>query len=400
VRILFWVVAIFALAAGLVAVGRYYDGYVLLVAPPYRIETSLNLLIAALIALFVLAHLLLRAVSAAVQLPARVREYRAARRREKARAMLLEALREYFSGRYARAEKAAAASIGPDDHGALAAVIAARAAHGLRAFERRDSYLAQCAALAPEGDAVAAVTRAELLLDQRRFEEALDALAALPQKHTAALRLELRARQLARDWPDVLRLVDQLEKRGVLEPAQASQLRSFAQAENLRRGARDAAALEEAWNKVPARQRKDTRIAHAAAQCFLALGNCAQAHRVIEESLATAWDGALAALYAECEGDFPRRIERAESWLRQHADDAPLLLALGRLCAQQELWGKAQNYLEASVSMDPTHAAHMALGELNERLGNSEAAQRHFRESLRLAVARLKQLDRARPEAA
>ena len=47
-------------------------------------------------------------------------------------------------------------------------------------------------------------------------------------------------------------------------------------------------------------------------------------------------------------------IERAESWLKQHPDDAALLLTLGRLCAQQELWGKAQSYLDASIAVEPT----------------------------------------------
>lgn len=394
-RILFWVVAIFALAAALVAAGRYNDGYVLLVAPPYRIETSLNLLIAALLALIVAVHLLLRVVSAAISLPQRVGEYRAARRREQAHDTLVEALREYFAGRYARAEKAAAEAIRAGDQAGLAAVLAARAAHALRAFERRDAYLAQSATLTPEGDAVRVVTTAELLLDQRRFDEALDVLKALPQKHTAALRLELKAQQSARNWVAVLKLIEQLEKRGVFEPAQAAQLRSFAHAENLRRHAREAAALDEAWQRVPARLRKNTRIALAAAQCFIGLGNCAQANRIIEESLDEAWDGTLVTLYAECEGDFPRRMERAEAWLARHPDDAVLLLALGRLCARQELWGKAQNYLEASLSVESSHAAHLALGELHEKLGDAGAAQRHYRESLRLALARLRELERA-----
>lgn len=397
-RILIWVVAIFALAAGLVAAGRYNAGYALLVVPPYRVETSLNLLLAAVLAAFVLTYLLVRLVAGAMRLPTRVRDYRGARRREKAHAVLFEALLGYFAGRYAKAEKAAAESIGLGEHAPLAAVLAARAAHELRAFERRDAYLAQAAALAPDDDAVKVVTEAELLLDQRRFEEALDVLRTLPQKHTAALRLELRAQQLAKNWGEVLRLTQQLEKRGVFGPAQAAQLQSYAQAENLRRKALDAVALDEAWQKVPARQKKDARVALAAAQSFLALGQCALAHRIIEDSLEEAWDGALVTLYAECEGDFARRIERAESWLRRQPDDSALLLTLGRLCAQQELWGKAQNYLEACLSVEPTHAAHLALGELHERLGNAEAAQRHYRESLNLATARLRQLDRPRPE--
>jgi hypothetical protein len=59
----------------------------------------------------------------------------------------------------------------------------------------------------------------------------------------------------------------------------------------------------------------------------------------------------LAGLYAECRGgDTLGRIARAEKWLEKHPEDARLLLALGRLCREQQLWGKAQSYFEASLA--------------------------------------------------
>jgi HemY protein len=72
--------------------------------------------------------------------------------------------------------------------------------------------------------------------------------------------------------------------------------------------------------------------------------------------------------------------------------DAVLLLTLGRLCARQELWGKAQNYLEASISVEPLYSAHLMLAQLHDRLGNADAARRHYRASLDLAISQLKQM--------
>lgn len=396
-RTLFWIIAIVALGAGLVAAGRYSSGYLLLVLPPYRVELSLNLLFVLLFIAFVLAYLAVRVASGTMRLPAQVREYRVARRRQRGQATLLEALQEFFAGRYARAEKAAAVAIELCEHAALCALLAARAAHELRAFERRDAYLAKAATLAPEDDAVKVVTEAEMLLDQRRFQEALTVLKSLPRKHTAALRLELKAQQLARNWEQVLALVGELEKRNVFDAEQAEQVRRYAQAENLKRKALDTRALEEAWQKVPARQKKDTRVAATAARCFIALGGCAQAHEIIETSLEEIWDSELAALYAECEGsDALKRIERAEGWLKHHPGDAALLLTLGRLCAMQELWGKAQTYLEASISIEPTYTAHLALARLHEKLGNTDAAREHYRASLEFAMGQLRQISGGR----
>jgi HemY protein len=399
-KALAWIVAIFAAAVGLTLLARYNTGYVLLVIPPWRAEFSLNFLLLALVLAFVAGYAAVRAVSATVRLPHHVREYRLARRREQSRATLLEALREYFAGRYARAEKAAAASIQSGEQAQLSAVLAARAAHELRAYDRRDAYLAQAGGSNPEEDLPRIVTEAELLLEQHHYQEALDRLKALPRKHTAALRLELKAQQQARNWERVLALAGELEKRSAFDTVQADQIRRYALAEDLKRKALDSRELEDAWRKVPQQEKTNRRVAATAAQCFIALGGCAKAHLIIEEALGEEWDSDLVGLYAECDaGDTVARIERAESWLKQHRDDAVLLLTLGRLCAQQELWGKAQSYLDASIAIEPTHSAHLALAQLHERLGNAEAARRNYRESLDLALAQLRAMSGGRRRA-
>jgi HemY protein len=390
-RVLISIVMIVAVAVGLTLLARHSTGYVLVVSAPYRIELSLNLLLLLLAAAFIIFYVIVRMVAAAVRLPSQVREYRAARRRRKARATLAGALHEYFAGRYARAEKAAQRALDMGEQPDLSLILAARAAHGLRAYERRDGYFAR-AATAAGGDApMRVVTEAELLLEQSRFEEALDVLQRLPRRHTAALRLELKAQQELHNWDQTLALVNELQRRKVFDAEQATQIRRAALVENLRRKALDVAALEEAWHKVSAKDRTDNRVAAAAARCFIALEGCTQAHRIIEEALEASWDSDIVALYAECDGgDTLRRIERAESWLKSYPRDAVLLLTLGRLCGTQELWGKAQSYLEASIAVEATYSAHLALAGLHERLGNTEVARVHQRESLDLALSQLK----------
>ena len=56
-----------------------------------------------------------------------------------------------------------------------------------------------------------------------------------------------------------------------------------------------------------------------------------------------------------------------------------LLLALGRMCARQRLWGKAQSYLEASLGLAQSQAAHLELARLLEQLGQTDAANQHYR---------------------
>jgi len=392
VRWVFWILGLFALAVALALALRLNTGYALLVWPPYRVELSLNLVLLLLATGFAVVYLLLRFVLGALGLPAQVRDFRERRRREKARSMLLDALVAFFEGRYGRAEQAAASAMEAGEAPALGAVLAARAAHELRHYEQRDGYLARAAELTGNS-ALRIIAAASMLLDERRFQDALLALKALPEKHTAALRLELKAQQQAGNWEQTLPLVDQLERRGVFDATQAGQLRRYAYTECLTRQAPDRRALEESWQKIPARQKRDARIAAAAAECFAALGDCAQANQIIEHALEAEWNSDLVALYAECAGpDVVRQIERAENWLKTNPRDAVLLFVLGKLCTQQQLWGKAQSYLEASLSVEPTYSAHLALAQLQERLGNPDAALRHYRESLELAGAQLKQM--------
>ena len=172
-KVLFWVVALFALAVGLVVAARYNEGYVLVVLPPYRVEIALNLLVLLVIGGFVLFYSLVRLVGGAVQMPARVRRYRLARRRETAQEALLSALEAYFEARYTQAEQAATRSIALGEHLRLARVIAARAAHELGAYDRRDRYLRDLASTGAEDDVLRAATESALLNDATRERDAL-----------------------------------------------------------------------------------------------------------------------------------------------------------------------------------------------------------------------------------
>jgi len=236
------------------------------------------------------------------------------------------------------------------------------------------------------------MAQAEMLLDERRYYDALDVLKKLPEKHTAALRLELRAQQMALNWERVLALIPQLEKRRVFERPVVAQLRRQAVMESIKRKAVDDRSLREYWDRLTAEDKYEPRVAATAAQSFIALGACQYAHGIVEEGLERQWDSALLALYSECLGsDVRQQLERAETWLHKHPRDAVLLLTLGRLCAHQGLWGKARSYLEASLSIDPTHSAHLELGRLLEREGKPAEAAAEYRKALTVTLEQLKQ---------
>jgi len=397
-KALFWLLVAFAAAVALVIFGRAHDSYVLFVYPPYRLELSLLLFAVLAFAGMAALYLAARLVHHVMALPGHVRGFRVRRRLTRAQSALASALQAYFEGRYARAGKEAALAHDAGASPGLAALIAARAAHQMRNFSDRDKWLERAAA-ADEGLQVARlVTRAELALDERDYEAARVALKDLHgsgPKNIASQRMLLRAERGAGSWREVLRIASQLEKRDAISPAMAEEYKIQAYVALLARAADDRAALEKCWREIPSRDQAHPRVAIAAARYAAALGAATLAREIIENGLVAEWSAPLVALYGELPAleageraaEARKRIERAEKWLNERPNEPQLLATLGRLCCSAELWGKAQSYLEASLSFEETRTAHLELARLAERAGREADAQRHFRRAAELSGA-------------
>lgn len=393
---LLWLLALFALAVAVALGAHLNDGYVLLVLPPWRAEISLNLALLALVLLFGAAHALVRAVTVLGGLPQRARAFQAQRQRERAAQVFQDAVRLLFEGRFGQALKKATEAHAAGSAPGLSALIAARAAQRMRESGKQQRWLERAQQDDPQTEAATLMLEAEMMNEARRFDDALTALGKLQGKqgrHIAALRLELRARQGTGDWEGVLKLVRQLAKRDALPPEVVRELRTQAHLANIARLAGNPEALGAYLRALPAAESQG-RVGLAGARALFALGETEVAQKLIERILGpgddeTTWLSELAALYGRLAGgEQTARIARAEGWLRQHPDDAPLLIALGRMCIRQRLWGKAQSYLEASLSVGATQEAHLELARLLDQLGRPDEANTHFRASALLLDGR------------
>ena len=387
-KYLLWILVLFAAAAAL-ATASHNQAYVQLVYPPYRIEVSFTVFIALLMLTFAVGYGLVRLAITLLSLPAQVREFRLERTQAKARELLDEVLGAFFEGRYAAAEKAAARAIEMGETSVLHPIIAARSAHELHQFKKRDAYLAAAEGRKIGDSTMRLMATTKFMLDQHDSSAALDALEELRASgvkgHPGALSLELKAQQLAGNWDEVLRVLDQLEKRASIDVTVASQLRQQAWLNKIRQQA-DLAGLTASLKNVPADIKRQSRFVAIAARALMQQGGGALAEQLLSASLNAQWDGELVALYGECQsGDTVAQIEQAERWLALHKQEAGLLLALGKLCLHQKLWGKAQNYLEASISLTPSPAAYDALGQLADRLGNPDEAHKYYQSAMSVA---------------
>jgi HemY protein len=391
VRGLFWVLALFAAAVAVALGARMNDGYVLLAVPPYRAEVTLNLFLLVLAVLFLGLYALLRTLSYTFGLPERARRYRAQRSQERAAQVFQDAVRLLFEGRFGQALKKAGEAYAADIAPGLSALIAARAAQRMREAAKQQDWMEKAKASDPRTEAATLMLEAEMMIEVRRFDDALTALARLQEKqgrHIAALRLELRARQGVGDWDGVLKLLRQLAKRDALPAEVVRETRTQAHLGNIVRLAGDSPQLINYLRALPVEERGQ-RVVLAAARGLVAADAGGEAQKLIEAVLdATAhdeWQRELLAIYGRLDGaEQMARIARAEAWLQQYPDEAMLLKALGRMCIRQRLWGKAQSYLEASLAIEPTPQAHLELARLFDQLERTDEANKHYRASAQL----------------
>src|SRR5690242_9912414 len=338
-------------------------------------------------------YALVRMVVRIARLPADVREGRRRRQFERFRSKQDAAVIALLEGRHGKARQYAQEALAIPQSSPVAALVGARAA-----LETRDWSTASAMLDRPDTHATnLAVPRlmleAELALERGQAAEALSRLSELRSEaglHTAAQRLELRALTAAGRPAEIPALVDQLVKRKVYDVRQGELLRASAHAEALAGFSHDAAGLRAYWARVPESDRLQPKVARAAARSFLQLGADREAADLLARSLERHWEPTLLPLYAECRPpDATRQLETAERWLVSHNQDATLLYALGRLCERQQLWGKAQTYLEASLALDNHWRAHVALGEMLSQLGRHDEANAHLAAALKLALADL-----------
>lgn len=388
-----------ALALG--AIGAHWllgdQGYVLIDVRGWTVETSVPGLVIALLLLYAAVRLVIWLFRAPRRMGQAVGEYRARRTQRH----LDQAFAAIAEGQWGRGERLLGrAARGP---ASLAGYLsAARAAQHQQAVERRDEWLRLAYEADPSATPAVLLTQAELQLDSGQLEEALATLQRLEQTspaHPRGLALQARTLEQLRDWQGLEALLPRLRSAKVLDEKALQQVEIRAARAALET-ASDAAALEAAWKARPRRLRQQPELIEAYARRAAHLGLAGEAEAVLRKALKSEWAPQLVALYGRLETNDPAaQLAALEKWLTQRPEDAELLLACGRLCLKNELWGKARSYLETSLAIRPLPEAWRIYGELLVQLGESGAASEAFRKGLAAAAGDRPALAAPRPAA-
>lgn len=344
----------------------------------WRVETSFVFGVIAALLLWAILSLIFRAVF----WPGRALRRRALQRGHE---RIADGLIAAAEGRHAQAAKSLERAAHVQALQAPALLERARSAHRRGDPEQASAALDEAAALAPQA---ALALRARFLLDDDQNADALallkDAMAKAPLP-PAALRSLIEAAGRSGDSATALAALSAYTKTHALADADFTELETDTLAAALANAPR-ADALAGIWSGLSRAQRQREPLVIAYARRTAALGQPLPAIGEIESALRRDWSENLVRAYAELgPSDVAARLRQAEGWIAAQPNSAGLMLTLGRLCNQSELWGKAREYLGRGLAIAPDAQLWEALGDACVGLKDEDTAQRAYRNALRAA---------------
>jgi HemY protein len=374
-------VALALLAAAVAPVFKADPGLVQIHFRGWTVETSVLVLVLALVLVFLLLWLAIRLWRMPAETARRIREQRSMAQLEKGLLALTE-------GDWGTAERALQKSASAHGRTTARYLAAAEAADGQDAGDRAEWYLEQADTRNRKQKFLVELTRARILVSNGHFEEArpvLEGMQSRRRRHPQVLDMLARCYRELGEWDALLKLLPTMQKAGIVDDEQAVELKQQAAVASLQRS-RDTADLETRFRGLPRQMQRSAEVVGAFADQALQLGAPGLTEEVIRNSLKVEWESSLLIPYGEPgPDDGMRRLKQCEKWLQSHPEDHWLHLALGRLCAREELWGKARQHMIRSLELEPTVLGYDTLGQLLERKGELEASMICFRNALRLS---------------
>jgi len=388
-RTLFGTLLLLFAAASATLVAFRNPGYVLITREPYVLETSLAVFLLIVAVVFTVLYFCVRLLVRIARAPHSLARWRQTRRTRKAREAFLGGLTHLLEGEWLKAEKELVACLHATDSPFLGYLAAALAAQGQGDIDKRDNYLSQAhqygnSTLATE------MTQAQLQLLAGQNEQALATLTRVQAGHPQqahAVRLLIDAHRRLHDWQNLASLLPEARRRHLLPDEELNNLERATQRELLSlplpAGALD--TLHQAWSGVSEGTRLHPELIGVYAQQLINQNAMDECTALLAAALERQWDERLVLLYGEARDTQPAaQLETAEEWLARHGESPALLLTLGRLAHRNRLPERARRYLEKSLALGASAAAHAELGTLFEEAGDSASALRHCQQALEL----------------
>lgn len=329
-----------------------HPGYLLVFAQPWMVQMPLWFALLASVVLLIIFYWVVDSIDRLQFLWFRLKNWLRFRREHRLYNKAQHGLMLLIEGRWQKSERLLMASMNEAVDPLINYLGAAKAAHEMGAYARRDQYIQTAYQVAPQASLAIGLTQEALLFEQGEVQRSfalLDKLRVQSPRHPLVLkRFEQR-------FCDKLRLVPY---------AHLNDLKSL-------------------WNSLPRQMRKQSNVACAYAKQLVRLSDAKEAESVIRQTLKRHWQSEMVLLY----GTLPfvnlnRQLVIVGAWLNMYGERPETLLTLGRLCVRVQLWGKAKDYFARCLALGPNADASLAYGLLLEKLDEPDEAMVKYREGL------------------
>lgn len=145
-----------------------------------------------------------------------------------------------------------------------------------------------------------------------------------------------------------------------------------------------AQALTKRWQALPAPFTEQSALVLCVTRQLQHFDQAQQAEKILRQAIEAQWHSELIAQYAQIHAQPAQQLKQAEAWLPHHADSPVLLQTLGRLCLRNQLWGKAIDYLQRSLTLQPNAETHALLASHYHAVGQDALALSHYRSAAAL----------------
>ncbi len=387
--LLFLFILIFSVGFGVLI--RQDPGYALFAYGNWTVEMPLWLSITFMVLTVFFFLFISWAIHVTVSSSQKVKMWWKTHQEHTARTKTYRGLLELSEGHWKNAEHYLIQSAEHSENSLLNYLSAAKAAEEVGAFDRRDRYL-DLAYENNTGSTVAVrLTQAQLQLKHGEYSESAEKLMVLHQEipeHPEVLRSLATLYEKTNDWDSLLKLLPSLQKNKVLPKSslQATEQRLYLALIDVaaKKGEK---TLLSTWKKVPQALKENKEIIGMYAKSLLKNASGEASESFIKQTLRKGWNEDLAYYYGLSN---PKNVKTQlvfiESILPGHSDESILLLSAGRICLKNQLWGRARDYLEKSLSLNPQPETYAELGQLMEQLAQVEKRNECFRKGLLLAT--------------
>ncbi|MDH5611540.1 MAG: hypothetical protein OEY66_03655 [Gammaproteobacteria bacterium] len=389
VRLITLILILFAAISGFSMYKINDIGFLSVGIGDYKLETNLMIAGSVLIAGIFALLLLLKVFTLLHKITVFFGAQRKTRLLEKARTALSHGLIELAEGRFAEAEKLLLKQVKYSDNTLLTYLSAARAAQQQGAHDRRDDYLRKAHEATPTAEIAIGLTKAELQLAHEQYEQALANLTHLYElspKHAYIIKLLLKTYHHLADWKKLLNLLGDVKRQKLLSEDKIFDLELDIWHGLLDEQAHgnDLHSLNAVWNQMPEYLKTKANLVEYYAHLLLDFNADNKAEQVLRHFLNSNWSESAVVLYSELDVVIDlQQLDQVETWLKEHQHNAHLLLAMGKLCLNKKLWGKARHYLEASLSIHAMPETYLKLAQLLEsHMDDAKQAQIYYRQGL------------------